>query len=181
MHLFFDQGLRVRLRVADGGRAQNELRSGAIERADALEPAQHVGNVAAEDTAIGVDLVDHHIAQVLEELRPLGVMRQDRLMQHVRVAHHDIAMQADRLPRIAGRVAIEGEGFHAQFSGAVQLQQLGHLILRQRFGREQVQRLGAAGHCCTHHRQRVAQRFARRGGRHDRHMFAALGSRPRIG
>lgn len=160
MHLFFDQGLRVRMRVADGGRAQNELRVGAVKRADALEPAQHIGDVAAEHAAIGVDLVDHHIAQVLEELRPLGVMRQDRLVQHVRIAHHDVAMQADRLARIAGRVAIEGEGLDAQLAGAIQLQQLGHLILRQRLGRKQVQRLGTAGHRRTYHRQRVAQRFA---------------------
>lgn len=181
MHLFFDQGLRVRMRVADGGRAQDELRVGAIERADALEPAQHVGDVAAEHAAVGVDLVDHHIAQVLEELCPLGVMRQDRLVQHVRVAHHDVAMQADRLARIAGRVAVEGEGFHPQLAGAVQLQQLGHLVLRQRLGGEQVQRLGAGGHRRAHHRQRVAQRFARGRGRHDRHMLAALACRPGVG
>ncbi|KAG1605667.1 hypothetical protein G6F46_013575 [Rhizopus delemar] len=127
----------MRLRIADGGRAQDELRLHAVERADALEPAQHVGDVAAEHAAVGVHFVDDDVAQVLEELRPLGVMRQDRLVQHVRVGDHDIAVQADSLARVAGGVAVEGEGFHPQIAGAVELQQLGHLVLGQCLGREQ--------------------------------------------
>jgi hypothetical protein len=83
VHLVLDQRLGVRLRVADGRRAQDELRVGPVERADALEPAQHVGHVRAEHAAVGVDLVDDDVLQVLEELRPLGVVRQDRLVQHV--------------------------------------------------------------------------------------------------
>jgi hypothetical protein len=134
--------------------------------------------MAAEHTTVGVDLVDHHIAQVLEELRPLGVMRQDRLVQHVRIADHDVAMQADRLARITGGIAIEGEGLDAQLAGAVELQQFGHLVLRQRLGREQVQRLGLSLHRRGDHRQGVAQRFARRRGRHDGHMLAPLGGVP---
>ena len=114
----------------------------AVERADALQPAHHVGDVRAEHAAVGVHLVDDHVAQVLEELRPLGVVRQDRLVQHVGIADHDVAVQADRLARIARRVAIEGEGAHAEVAGAVEFQQFRHLVLRQRLGREQVQRLG---------------------------------------
>ncbi|MCW0466126.1 hypothetical protein NB705_003199 [Xanthomonas sacchari] len=181
VHTLLDQRLGVSARVADGGRAQDELRRDAVERADALEPAQHVGDVAAEHAAVGVDLVDHHIAQVLEELRPLGVMRQDRLVQHVRVADHDVAVQADRLARIAGGVAVEGEGLHPEVAGTVEVQQLGHLVLRQRLGREQVQRLGLRGHRRGHHRQRVAQRLARGGGGDDGHVLAALRRVPGLG
>ncbi len=174
----FDQCLGMRLWVADGGRAQDELRLHPVERADSLEPAQHVGDVAAEHAAVGVHLIDHHIAQVLEELRPLGVMRQDRLVQHVRVGDHDVAVQADRLARIAWRIAIEGEGFHAQVAGAVELQQLGHLVLGQRLGREQVQRLGLALHRRADHGQGVAQRLAAGGGGDDGHVLAALAGLP---
>jgi len=181
MHLFFHQRFGMRMRVADGGRAQDELRAHAVERADALEPADHVGDVAAEHAAVGMDLIDHHVAQVLEELRPLGVVRQDRLVQHVRVADHDVAVQADRLARVAGRIAVEGEGLHAQFAGAVEFQQFGDLVLRQRLGREQVQRLGIALHGRAHHRQRVAQRLARSGGCDDGHVLAALGGGPGLG
>ena len=78
--------------------------------------------MAAEHAAIAVHLVDHHVAQVLEELRPLGVVRQDGLVQHVRVADHDVAMQADGLAGIARGVAVEGEGLHAEYAGAVQFQ-----------------------------------------------------------
>ncbi len=171
----------MRLWVADGGRAQDELRFHAVERADALEPAQHVGDVAAEHAAIGMHFVDDDVAQVLEELRPLGVMRQDGLVQHVRVGHHDVAMQADGLSCIAGRVAIEGEGLYAQIAGAVEFQQLGHLVLGQCLGREQVQRLGLVLHCRADHRQGVAQRLAAGGGGDDGHVLAALAGLPRFG
>lgn len=176
-----DQRFGMRLRVADGGRAQDELRRHAVEGADPLQPAQHVGDMAAEHAAVGVHLIDHHIAQVFEELRPLGVMRQDRLVQHVRVGHHDVAMQADRLARIAGGVAVEGEGLHPQVAGAVEFQQLGHLVLGQRLGREQVQRLGLALHGGADHRQGVAQRLAAGGGGDDGHVFAPLGGIPCFG
>ncbi|MNS86437.1 hypothetical protein D3C72_1203430 [compost metagenome] len=168
----------MRLRVADGGRAQDELRLHPVERADALEPAQHVGDVAAEHAAIGVHFVDDDVAQVLEELRPLGVMRQDRLVQHVRVGNHDVAMQADRLACIAGGVTIEGKGLHPEVAGAVELQQFGHLVLRQCLGREQVQRLGLVLHGGADHRQGVAQRLAAGGGGDDGHVLAALAGLP---
>ena len=63
----------------------------------------------AEHAAIAVDLVDHDIAQAFEKLRPLGVMRQQALVQHVRIADHDVAMQANGLTRIARRVDMRWE------------------------------------------------------------------------
>ena len=128
-----------------------------------------------------MDLVDHHVAQVLEELRPLRVVRQDGLVEHVGVGHDDVAVQADRLARVAGGVAVEGEGLHPEVAGAVELEQLGDLVLRQRLGREQVQRFRARRHCCTHHRQRVAQRLARGGRGDDGDVFATLGGGPGVG
>jgi hypothetical protein len=181
VNLGLDQRARVLGRVADRRRAQDELRRHAVERADPLEPAQHVGDVAAEHTPIRVDLVDHHVAQVLEELRPLGVVRQDRLVEHVGVGDDDVAVQADRLARVARGVAVESEGLHPEVAGIVELQQFGHLVLRQRLGREQVEGLGVALHRRADHRQGVAQRLARRGRGDNGDVFATLRCVPGVG
>ena len=45
----------------------------AIEFADALQPAQHIAEMAAEDAAIGVQLVQHDVAQIFEQARPASV------------------------------------------------------------------------------------------------------------
>ena len=66
----------------------------------------------AEHAAVGVQFVDHHVAQVLEELRPFGVVGQNALMQHVGIRYHDVAARAHRLARVARRIAIEGKGAH---------------------------------------------------------------------
>ena len=58
--------------------------------ADPPQPAQHVAQVAAEHAAVRVQLVDDDVAQVLEELRPPRVVRQDARVHHVRIAEHDV-------------------------------------------------------------------------------------------
>ncbi len=137
--------------------------------------------MTAEHTAVGVHLVDHDVLEVLEELRPLGVMRQDRLVQHVGVADDDVATRAHRLARIAGRIAIEGIRAHAEIARLVQRQQLGDLILRQRLGRKKIQRLALAVGYRLQHRQVVAQRLARGGRCHHHEMPPLLGMRPGLG
>ncbi len=77
--------------VADGRRAAHDLRAGAVVRAQPQQAAQHVGDVRPEDAAVRMRLVDHDVAQLLEELKPLGVMRQDRRVEHVRVGDHHLA------------------------------------------------------------------------------------------
>ena len=128
--------------------------------------------MGTEDAAVRVHLVDDHIAQAFEKLRPLGVVRQDALMQHVGVADDDIAAGTHRFARVTRRVAIEGEGAHAEIRAAVELDELGHLILRQRLGRKQVESLGLFLEYALQHRQVVAQGFARRGGRDHYRMPA---------
>ena len=65
--------------------------------------------VAAEHAAIGVQLVDDDVAQVLEQLRPPRVVRQDPRVQHVGVGEDDLRPRADRAPRVLRRVAVVGE------------------------------------------------------------------------
>ena len=62
--------------------------------------------MAAKNPAIHVELVDHHVLQVLEQPEPPGVVRQDAGMEHVRVRHHDMTGVADCLPRRLRRIAI---------------------------------------------------------------------------
>ena len=144
----------------------------AVVAADALEPPQHVGEVAAEDAAVGVQLVDDDVAEVLEEVHPLGVVRQDARVQHVGIGQHEVGARAHRAPRVLRRVAVVGEHPHVgQRLG--QLHQLGELVLGQRLGREQIEhaRLGLL-HERLEHGQVVAERLARGGRRHHDEVLA---------
>ena len=65
--------------------------------------------VAAEHAAIRVQLVDDDEPQVLEQLRPARMVRQDPRVQHVGIAEHDVRLAANRAPRVRRRVAVVGE------------------------------------------------------------------------
>ena len=168
------------LRIADRRRAQDEGRRHTVERAYAPEAPDHVRDVRAEHATVRMHLVDHDVAQRLEERRPFRMVRQDRLVQHVRVADDDVALHADRLPRIGRRVAIERRREQAERTRAVELEQFGDLVLRERLGREQVQRLRLRRAHRLDHRQVVAERLARRGRRDHDHMLARLHAVPRL-
>ena len=85
----------------------------------------------AEDAAVRVQLVDHDVAEVLEERRPLRVMRQDPRVQHVGIRQHEIRARPHRAARVLRRVAVVGEHPHlGQLPG--ELLQLGELVLGQR-------------------------------------------------
>ncbi len=100
--------------------------------------------MAAEDAAIGVQLVDDDESQILEELRPARMVRQDPRVHHVGIAQHDVRARADRAPRVLRRVAVVRED--ADVAAALgahelgQLMQLRQLILRERLRRKQIQR-----------------------------------------
>ena len=163
-------------RVGDGGGGHDELRRGPVVPADALEPPQHVGQVAAEDAAVGVQLVDHHVLEVLEEVHPLGVVRQDPGVQHVGIGQHQVGPRPHRAARVLRGVAVVGEHPHVG-QRLRQLHQLGELVLGERLGGEQIEhpRLGLL-HQRLQHRQVVAERLAGR-GRRDHHEVLALGHR----
>ena len=113
------------------------------------------------------------VAQVLEQLRPARMVRQDARVHHVRVAEHEVRARANRPARVLRRVAVVGE--HADLLAEPRRDrlahrlQLGELILRERLGRKQIQR--AARRILQdriEHRRVVAERLARRGRRdHD--------------
>ena len=131
--------------------------------------------MGAEDPAVAVQLVHHHEGQALEELGPLGVMGQDRLVEHVRVADDDVAAGAHRLAGVPGGISVEGVGAYAQIPGLVQLRQLRHLVLGQGLGGEEIERLPALGEDRIQHRQVVAECLAGGGGGGHDHMPAGPG------
>ena len=174
----FGQPLGELARVGDRRRRAEKHGIRPVVTADPPQPPQHVAQVAAEDASIGVQLVDDHVAEVLEQLRPPRMVRQDARVHHVRIAQHQVRARPDRPPRVLRRVAVVGE--HADLlaaklrgEGFGHRLQLGELILRERLGGKQIQR--AAGGSCriaVQDRRVVAERLARR-RRRDHHDVTA--------
>ena len=159
----------------------------------AAQPTYDVREMAPEHTSIGVQLVDDDETEVFEELRPSRMVRQDARVEHVGVAEHHVSAAADGAPGVLRRVAVVGEHAHLEPRGAGHLVgegvQLGKLILRERLGREEIER--AARRIAddgVEHRGVVAERLARGGGRGDddvppgqgvRHGFSLVHVEPR--
>ena len=89
---------------------QMKTRLRSVEFADALQPPQQVRQMAAVDAAIIMQLVDDDVAQILEQLGPARVVRQDAGVQHVGIGQHDVGALADGLAGVLRRIAIVGEG-----------------------------------------------------------------------
>ncbi len=92
--------------------------------------------MTAQNAAIVVQLIDHHVAEVFEKALPLGVVRQDACVQHVGIGDHQIAARANGLARVLRRVAVVSKGAHfiAELLGpAIEFHQL---VLRKRLGGE---------------------------------------------
>ena len=162
-------------RVGDRRRAEDELRVGAVEPGDPPQPPQDVGQVAAEDAAVVVELVDDDVLEVLEQLDPLGVVRQDPGVEHVGVRQDDVAAGPDGPAGVLGRVAVVGEDADLLRQPPVDVVELGLLVLGQGLGREEVQGpRRRVLHDGVEDRQVVAERLARRGRRHDDDVLALL-------
>jgi hypothetical protein len=58
----FDQFFRQLARIGDACRGEDEPGMGAVKRGDAFQPPDHIGNVRAEDAAVGVHLIQDNIA-----------------------------------------------------------------------------------------------------------------------
>ncbi len=131
-------------RVRNRRRRAEKDRVRSVVPADAAQPPQHVAQVAAEDAAVGVQLVDDHVAQVLEQLRPARMVREDARMHHVGIAEHEVGTRPNRAARVLRRIAVVREDADAfpslTLNRLAHRLELGELILRQRLGRKQIQR-----------------------------------------
>ena len=134
--------LRVLPGVGDRGRAADEDRVAAVEAADPDQTPEHVRQVGAEDPPVDVELVDHHVLEVREELLPLRVVGEDPGVEHVGVRDDDVALPADRLAGVVGGVPVVGVGLDVRLHLADQAVDLVHLVLGEGLGREEVEGAG---------------------------------------
>ena len=146
-----------------------------MEARHAIEAAQHLRDVGAEDAAVGVELVDDHERQPLEESSPGRVVGEDARVQHVgRGDQHVRRVVAQLLSRGGGCVAVVDRRANARAGqserAGVFLEALA-LILLERFQREQIEgaRLGVCERA-PQHRQVVDERLAARGRGCEHHV-----------
>ncbi len=171
-HRTLQNFLRVLAWIGHRRRAADKHRVGAIETADADQPADDVGEVRTEDAAIGMQLVDDNVFEVHKKLLPFGVVRQNARMQHVGIGHHDMPLAADGPARVIGRVSVVGEGFDVGLQVGNEAVRLVHLVLRERLGGKQIQRARLRFvEDALHHRQVVAKRLAAGRGRDEHHVL----------
>jgi hypothetical protein len=136
--------------------------------AQSEEPAKDVGDVAPEDAAVGVELIDDDDPELLEQLEPLRVVREDGGVEHVRVCHDHLARGPDGRPDGCRSVAVVRGGRDIQFRRPGEGGELCDLVMAERLGREQEERPGRRiVRDGLQDRERVAQRLARCGRRDD--------------
>ena len=135
-----DEAFGERLGVGDGGRGEHELRVAAVVRAEAPQAADHLGHVPAEHAAVDVGLVEHDVAQMVQELGPALVAGQDADVEHVGVGEQDGRAAPDARPLGARRVAVVERGGGARQS---QRGELARLVLGERLGGVEEQRPAA--------------------------------------
>ncbi len=156
---------RERGGVADRRAGETERGRRAVIRAEPPQPPQHVRDVAAEQAAQRVQLVDHHIAEPHQERGPPRVRRQDARVQHLRIGEQHVGVRARPGAVVGCGVAVVGGGDQIREEP---LPEAAQLVLRERLGGVHDQR-GVAG--VAHHRlddrHLVTQRLARRGAARD--------------
>ena len=171
------------LGVADGGRAGDVGGGAAVGGADAVEAAEEMEDVGAEDSAVGVELVDDDEFERGEEGGPVLVEGEQGGVQHVRGGDEHVRRRGlDFTAAMGGGVAVVD--IHPQFP--VEAPQKGlelvELVLLQGLERKDVQRPGAGvlqeG---GDHRRVVDQGLAAGGGGGQGHVVALQGSFDALG
>ena len=144
-------------------------------RAEPAQAPHDLGDVAAEDAAVDVGLVEHHVAELVKELRPALVCGKDADVQHVGIAEDDRRRATQLGALLVRRVAVVDRRDDA---GDAHLGQLAGLVLGERLGGEEEEgaclRLRGEG---FEDGELVAEALAaRRSGAHDQ----VLAGRERI-
>jgi hypothetical protein len=108
----------VGLWIADRRGGEEKRRRRPVKARDAKQAAHDVGEVRAEYTAVGVQLVDDDILQIREQPRPRGVVRHDARMKHVRVGEQKSGPLPRGAARVDGGVAVIGDGANTELGVA---------------------------------------------------------------
>eukprot|EP00962_Isochrysis_galbana_P046743 scaffold18892_cov183-Isochrysis_galbana.AAC.4 len=94
--------------VGDGGRAADEDRARAVQRAHPPQPPQHQRHMRPPHPVIAMCLVEHNQPQPAQHFGPLSVMRQHGGVQHVWVGRKRVRAPPQLRTVGLGRVAVEG-------------------------------------------------------------------------
>jgi len=139
----------------------------AVKRTNALQAAENVRHMAAEHAAVLVHLIDDHVAQRGKEPAPARMGRQDAHMEHIRIGDDDASAVTRARTLARRRIAIVGGRRPGQAKGLEPRGQNGQLVVGERPGGEEIQRVGFwLAEEAVQHGQVVAQRLAG-GGRRD--------------
>ncbi|GAA1320238.1 hypothetical protein GCM10009647_052490 [Streptomyces sanglieri] len=164
------------------GGGEEEDRVGAVTGAQAAEPAYDLGDVGAEDAAVGVALVDDDEAQGAQEGGPAGVGREYPAVQHVGVGQDVVGVLAHPLAFLDRGVTVVDRGPDGVAERRRELLHGTPLVGRQGLGGRQVQGGGptavrglGAVEQGAEDRGEVGERLAGRGAGGDDHGFAVQG------
>jgi len=157
--------------IGDGGGATNKLRVGAVEAGDAAQAAKNVGEMTAQNAAVGVQLIENDVTEIFEEADPFRVVRENAGVDHVGIREDDVAAFANGFAGVAGRVAIVGEDAEGIVEARSEIVKLGELILSEGLGGVEVKGAGVGiFEDGIEDREVVANRFAGGSGRDDDHV-----------
>ena len=101
-----EQRVRELARIRDRRRREQELRIRAVHARQPSQPPQDVRDVRAEDAAVHVCLVDDDVAQVVQDVAPAVVARQNPDVEHVGVRQDSVRPAADLRAPLLRRVAV---------------------------------------------------------------------------
>jgi len=133
---FFEQPLRELTRVGDGRGRADERRMRPVEGTDPFQPPDDVGDLAAEKSAIRVQLVDDDELEAREQAAPPRVVRKHARVQHVGVRHDDVPRVADGRAPPGRCVAVVRVDAEVDVQSLLQRAELRQLVLREGLGRE---------------------------------------------
>src|SRR5579872_6974884 len=131
--------------------------------------------MAAINATVIMQFVDDDESQILEQLGPAGMMRQDAAVQHIRVCKHHVSAVAHSFPRVLRRVAVIGEGPNLSRKAVRSPLKSVELVFSKRFGWKQIHR--ARIRLAQQHlknRQVVTQRLSACSGRYDYRVLAGF-------
>ena len=175
-HRLAGHALRQLPGVGNRGGTADKLGPAPVKSAQALQPAQHVGQVGAEHAAVGVDFVDDDILQVFKQLDPLGMPRENGRMEHIGVGDDNMARLPDGTAGCDRGVAVVGIGLNRHVHGLNERVQLVRLVRRKRFGGKQIQRAAVrVFQNGVQDGQVIAERLARGRRRDHDHMLSPQG------
>ncbi len=142
--LYSRDALRKLAGIGDRRRRHQELRLGSVHLGEATQTTQHVADVRTEHASVDMCLVDDDVTQVVQDVGPAIMVRQNADVEHVGVGENDIRPLPDLPATFARCVAVVDRRADVR---CVQLGQCARLILGQRLCRIEIERpaLGLAG------------------------------------